>query len=248
MLARNACTRRSQCAKTWRPRCPTSTQREAAIARRCRCDRAPGARRAPPHTSMALFSLALMCPARSRRRAPSQRRLALPACLCHHHASTFLRVYGAAGKLRSGQRLQRGVLQCVPRGAHVRVGDGGGTADVRQRGAPLWAPSCENDGAVESVGGAGAPRGASCRHCRAVPRVPSDVDWSSSVTRRCTSGGESARGGSQLVATPWWARTSRLGPQPAVHGAVYGPIGTRASLRTRRSMYTIVCVAYEAYV
>ena len=137
---------------------------------------------------MALFSLALMCPARSSRRAPSQRRLALPACLCHHHASTPLRVYGAAGKLRSGQQLQRGVLQCVPRGAHVRVGEGGGTADVRQRGAPLWAPSCENDGAVESVGGAGAPRGASCRHCRAVPRVPSDVDWSSSVSRRRTSG------------------------------------------------------------
>ena len=185
-----------------------------------------------------------MCPARSRRRAPSQRRLALPACLCHHHASTLLRVYGAAGKLRSGQQLQRGVLQCVPRGAHVREGDGGGTADVCQRGAPLWAPSCENDGAVESVGGAGAPRGASCRHCRAVPRVPSDVDWSSSVSRRCTSGG----GESALCYAMVGPHLSRLGPQPAVHGAVYGPIGTRASLRTALRVYTIVCVAYEAYV
>jgi len=176
-----------------------------------------------------------MCPARSRRRAPSQRRLALPACLCHHHASTLLRIYGAAGKLRSGQQLQCGVLQCVPRGAHVRGGDGGGMADVRQRGAPLWAPSCENDGAVESCGGPGAPRGASCRHCRAVPCVPSDVD-------RVLYHGASLRwAGSQLFATPWWARTSRLGPQPAVHGAVYGPIGTRASLRTALHVYYSVC-------
>ena len=183
-----------------------------------------------------------MCPVRSRRRAPSQRRLALPACLCHHHASTLLRVYGAAGKLRSGQQLQRGVLQCVPRGAHVRVGDGGGTADVRQRGAPLWAPSCENDGAVESFGGAGAPRGASCRHCRAVPRVPSDVG-SSSVSQRLHFGG---RGVSNLL--------RRGGPAPLVSAhsppcmaRCTGPLEPEL-LCARRSMYTIVCVAYAAYV
>ena len=186
-----------------------------------------------------------MCPARSRRRAPSQRRLPLPACVCHHHASTLLRVYGAAGKLRSGQQLQRGVLQCVPRGAHVRihVGDGGGTADVCQRGAPLWAPSCENDGAVESVGGAGAPRGASCRHCRAVPRVPSDVDWSSSVSRRCTSGG----GESALCYAVVGLTSLVSAHSPPCLARCTGPLEPEL-LCARRSMYTIVCVACEAYV